>query len=42
VNPVDGTVGRTVRQPIGISLPPVVANGMMYVLDDSGMLSAYR
>jgi outer membrane protein assembly factor BamB len=42
VNPVDGTVGRTVRQPIGISLPPVVANGTLYVLDDSGMLSAYR
>jgi outer membrane protein assembly factor BamB len=42
VNPVDGTLGRTVRQPVGISLPPVVANGVMYVLDDSGMLSAYR
>ncbi len=42
VNPVDGAVTRTVRQPIGISLPPVVANGTMYVLDDSGMLSAYR
>jgi outer membrane protein assembly factor BamB len=42
VNPVDGTVGRTVRHPVGISLPPVVANGVMYVLDDSGMLSAYK
>ena len=42
VNPADGTLGRTVRHPAGISLPPVVANGVMYILDDSGMLSAYR
>ena len=25
-----------------ISLPPVVANGMMYILDDSGRITAYR
>jgi hypothetical protein len=39
---VDGAVRNTLRQPIGFSLPPVVANGVMYLLDDSGMLSAYR
>jgi outer membrane protein assembly factor BamB len=42
VNPADGAVRQTLRQPIGMSLPPVVANGVMYLLDDSGMLSAYR
>jgi outer membrane protein assembly factor BamB len=42
VNPADGSVRQTMRQPIGFSLPPVVANGMMYLLDDSGMLNAYR
>jgi len=42
VNPADGSVTRTASQPIGVSLPPVVANGVMYILDDSGMLSAYR
>jgi outer membrane protein assembly factor BamB len=42
VNPVDGQVRQTMAQNVGISLPPVVANNMMYVLDDNGMLTAYR
>ena len=42
VNPADGGVRATVAHNMPISLPPVVANGIMYVLDDSGMLTAYR
>jgi len=42
INPVDGAVRHALRQQVGISLPPVVANGIMYILDDEGMLTAYR
>ena len=42
VNPADGQVKQTISQNVSISLPPVVANNMLYVLDDSGMLTAYR
>ena len=42
LNPADGTTTRNVRQQVGTSLPPVVANGVLYILDDQGMLSAYR
>ena len=43
VNPADGQVRQTQAQPgSSFSLPPVVANNMMYVLDDSGTLTAYR
>lgn len=42
VNPADGSVRQSVQHAMPISLPPVVANGMMYILDDSGMLTAYR
>lgn len=41
-NPADGGVRGTINHAAGISLPPVVANGVMYVLDDNGMLTAYR
>ena len=42
VNPADGTVQQTVAQTGSISLPPVVANGTLYILDDNGQLTAYR
>ena len=42
VNPADGAVRQTMAQQMPISFPAVVANNMMYVLDDSGMLTAYR
>lgn len=42
VNPADGAVRGTITHTTPISLPPVVANGVMYVLDDQGMLTAYR
>lgn len=42
VDPSDGAVRAT--QDIGrsMSLPPVVANGMLYILTDDGQLLAYR
>jgi len=42
VDPATGTVRQTVRHVMPISLPPVVANGTLYILDDTGMLTAYR
>jgi outer membrane protein assembly factor BamB len=42
LNPADGAATRLVRQQVGTSLPPVVANEVLYILDDTGMLSAYR
>lgn len=42
VNPADGAVQQTIPGTTPISLPPVVAGGMMYVLDDNGQLTAYR
>lgn len=42
VNPADGAVQQTIPGATPISLPPVVAGGMMYVLDDNGQLTAYR
>jgi len=41
-NPEDGTVRQTINHLAPISLPPVVANGVLYVLDDRGFLTAYR
>lgn len=41
-NPVDGSVRHLANHDAPISLPPVVANGVMYILDDAGMLTAYR
>ena len=42
INPADGATRGTITHTTPISLPPVVANGVMYVLDDQGMLTAYR
>ncbi|HEX8653758.1 MAG TPA: PQQ-binding-like beta-propeller repeat protein [Allosphingosinicella sp.] len=41
-SPVDGSVQATVNGRAPISLPPVVANNTLYILDDSGRLTAYR
>lgn len=42
VSPKDGSIQNTVETKKGISLPLLVANNMLYVLDDEGRLSAYR
>jgi outer membrane protein assembly factor BamB len=42
VNPADGTVESTVQTHTSISLPPIVADNTLYVLDDDGRLTAYR
>ena len=41
-SPVDGTVQTTLAGRAPISLPPVVANNTLYILDDTGRLTAYR
>ncbi|WP_213980400.1 PQQ-binding-like beta-propeller repeat protein [Sphingomonas sp. dw_22] len=42
VSPKDGSVLSTMETKAPISLQPVVANKMMFVLDDKGRLTAYR
>ena len=42
VSPADGAVQATVDTRTSISLPPVVADNTLYVLDDNGRLTAYR
>ncbi len=42
VSPADGTVQSKIRISKGVSLPLVVANNTLYVLDDSGRISAWR
>jgi len=42
VSPADGTVQSTVPTGTPISLPPIVANNTMYILDDAGRLTAWR
>ena len=42
VSPADGSVTSTINTKDPVSLPLVVANNMLYVLDDKGRLSAYR
>jgi outer membrane protein assembly factor BamB len=42
LNPADGSVARTIETGQPISLPPIVANNTLYVLDDNGRLTAYR
>jgi hypothetical protein len=41
-SPVDGTIQQTIDHGDSISLPPVVANNTLYILDDSGRLTAFR
>jgi outer membrane protein assembly factor BamB len=42
LNPADGSVETTVQTREPISLSPIVANNTLYILDDSGQLTAYR
>lgn len=42
VNPADGAIGTTIAAGDGFSLPPVVANGTLFLLDQKGRLSAFR
>ncbi|MCF8706557.1 outer membrane protein assembly factor BamB family protein [Rhizorhapis sp. SPR117] len=42
VNPADGSVQATQELNSGMSLSPVVAGNMLYILDDNGRLTAYR
>lgn len=41
-SPTDGSVQSTVEGKNAFELPPVVANGTLYVIDAKGQLSAYR
>jgi outer membrane protein assembly factor BamB len=42
VSPVDGSILSTTSTGGSFSLPPVVANGSLFLLDDSGRLTAWR
>ena len=42
VDPDRGAVQGQTELKAGVSLPPVVANNMLYVLDDNGQLHAFR
>ena len=42
VSPTDGRILSTVERDGSFSLPPVVANNTVYVLDDEGRLTAFR
>ena len=42
VSPVDGSVVSTVQARGPISLAPIVANNTLYILDDTGRLTAWR
>jgi outer membrane protein assembly factor BamB len=42
VSPTDGSVSSTIELKAPISLQPVVANHMLYILDDKGRLTAFR
>jgi len=42
VNPLDGSISSIAEISGGTRLPPVVANGMLYVMDDSGRITAWR
>lgn len=41
-SPTDGSVGVTIEGKDAVSLSPVVAGGMLYVLSDKGEITAYR
>ncbi len=42
VSPADGTIQSIVPISGGTRLPPLVANGMLYVMDESGRITAWR
>jgi outer membrane protein assembly factor BamB len=41
-SPTDGSVQTTIEHRTPISLPPIVANNTLYILDDEGRLTAFR
>jgi len=41
-SPVDGTVQNTVEHHTPMSLPPIVSNGTLLILDNDGKLTAWR
>jgi outer membrane protein assembly factor BamB len=41
-SPADGSIQTTIDHRTPISLPPIVANNTLYVLDDEGRLTAFR
>jgi outer membrane protein assembly factor BamB len=42
VSPADGQVQSKTKVGAGVSLSPIVANNMLYILDDSGRITAFR
>ncbi|HEX8840837.1 MAG TPA: PQQ-binding-like beta-propeller repeat protein [Sphingomicrobium sp.] len=42
VDPASGSFQSQTQLKAGISLPPIVANSTLYILDDSGRLTAFR
>ena len=42
VNPADGAVGQVIDNKDGFGLGPVVANNVLYTLDEKGRVTAYR
>ena len=42
VAPEDGTATEVADLKADVSLPPIVANNILYILDDSGRISAFR
>ncbi len=42
VAPEEGTASQVADLKADVSLAPIVANNVMYILDDSGRISAFR
>ena len=42
LSPADGSVTSQTDMKVGSTLSPIVADGMLYVLDDGGRISAWR
>jgi outer membrane protein assembly factor BamB len=42
VSPVDGSVQQTIEHRTPISLPPVVSNNTLFILDNQGRITAFR
>jgi len=42
ISPGEGSSQTLFKLDDGVSLPPIVAGGMLYILDDSGRISAFR
>lgn len=42
ISPGEGSATTMFELNNGVSLPPIVAGGMLYILDDSGRISAFR